>query len=276
MSSLSINTNLNALSARRRIQNSSNSLNERLEALASGLRINEASDDAAGLAISQKLSSQIRGGSQALQNLQDGISMLQTAEGGTAEIQDNLQRMRELSVKASNTATLTESDREAIQSEVNELTEEINRVAEDTQFNKKNLLNGNISDGTQIQSGADQGETISLSVGDLSADSLGVNSVDLTTEEGASKALESVSGALNQVATERADIGSSVNRLESTIDSGLIQRENEQAARSQIRDANLARQATERTQDSLLTQAGTSTLAQANDLQGSSALNLLQ
>lgn len=276
MSSLSINTNLNALSARRRVQDSSNSLNNKLEKLASGLRITGAEDDPAGLAISQKLSSRIRGGAQALQNLQDGISLLQTAEGGTEEIQDNLQRVRELSVKASNTATLTAEDRGSIQDEIQDLTEEIDRVAEDTEFNTKNLLNGDISDGTQIQAGPDKGQTINFSVEDLSSESLGVETLDVTSQEGASEALDKVNGALNQVATQRANIGSTVNRLESTIDSGLIQRENEQAARSQIRDANLARQATERAQDSLLTQAGTSTLAQANDLQGSSALNLLQ
>ncbi|MFB6347316.1 MAG: flagellin [bacterium] len=275
MSSFSINTNINAASIRRRAQNASESLNDRLEKLASGLDINSASDDAAGLAISQKVTSQIRGGSQALKNLQDGISLLQTAEGGTQAIQENLQRIRELSVRASNSATLTDEDQEKIQSEVDQLTEEIDRVAEDTEFNGKNLLNGDISSGTQIQAGADQGDTVSISVGDLSSDSLGVSSLDVTTESGVSDALDSVTGALNQVATERADIGSTVNRLDSSIDSSLIQRENEQAARSQIRDANLAREATERAQSSLLTQAGTSTLAQANDIQGSNALNLL-
>lgn len=277
MSSLSINTNLNALSAKRRVNQSSNDLSERLERLASGLEINQASDDSSGLAISEKLSSQIRGGSQAVQNLQDGLSLLQTAEGGTNQIEQNLQRSRELAVQAAND-TLTDSDREKIQNEVDQLTEEIDRVAEDTQFNRRNLLDGQVSEtngGADLQAGADQGETINLNIENLSSESLGVDDVDLSSQSNATEALGSIDGAINQVATERADIGAAVNRIEQSIDSSLIQNENEQAARSQIRDANLAQEATEKAQASILTQAGTSAIAQANNLQGSNALQLL-
>lgn len=277
MSSLSINTNLNALSAKRRVNQSSNDLSERLERLASGLEINQASDDSSGLAISEKLSSQIRGGSQAVQNLQDGLSLLQTAEGGTNQIEQNLQRSRELAVQAAND-TLTDSDREKIQNEVDQLTGEIDRVAEDTQFNRRNLLDGQVSEtngGADLQAGADQGETINLNIENLSSESLGVDDVDLSSQSNATEALGSIDGAINQVATERADIGAAVNRIEQSIDSSLIQNENEQAARSQIRDANLAQEATEKAQASILTQAGTSAIAQANNLQGSNALQLL-
>jgi flagellin len=277
MSSLSINTNLNALTARRQATQASDDLSEKLERLASGLRINSASDDAAGLAISQKFTSQIRGGAQATQNLQDGLSLLQTAEGATQQIQESLQRSRELAVQSAN-ATLTDEDRANIQQEIDQLTEEIDRIASDTQFNKKNLLDGSLSSGdggVPIQAGADEGETVSVSVEDLSAEALGVNDVDVQSQTSAVESLGLIDGAINQVSTERASLGSAVNRLESAIDSSLIQQENEAAARSRIRDANLAREATERAQASILAQSGTSALAQANNLQGSNALQLL-
>lgn len=275
MSSLSINTSFNALSNKRRTQDSSKSSSDRLEKLASGLDVNTASDEASGVAVSETLSSNVRSGAQALQELQDGISLLQTAEGGTERIQENLREIRRMAAETANESGGGEN-RDSIQEDVQNLTGEIDRIAEETNFNAENLLNGEIAEGTQIQAGPDQGDTIEFSVSDLSAESLGIDELDLTSEDGAEQALDSVNGALNQVATEQAGIDSTVERLESTVDSGLIQRENEQAAQSELRDANLAREATENAQDSLLSQAGTSTLAQASDLEGSSALNLLQ
>lgn len=275
MSSLSINTSFNALSNKRRTQDSSKPSSDRLEKLASGIDVNTASDEASGVAVSETLSSNVRNGAQALQELQDGISLLQTAEGGTERIQENLREIRSMAAETANESAGGQ-DRESIQEDVQNLTGEIDRIAEETNFNAENLLNGEIAGGTQIQAGPEQGDTIEFSVSDLSAESLGVGELDLTSEDGAQQALDSVNGALNQVATEQADIDSTVNRLESTVDSGLIQRENEQAAQSELRDANLAREATEEAQDSLLSQAGTSTLAQASGLEGSSALNLLQ
>jgi flagellin len=274
---MSINTNLNALAARRQINESSNDLNDKLEKLASGLRINTAADDAAGLAISTKMASQVRGGSQALQNLQDGLSMLQTAEGATAEIQSGLQRARELAVRSAN-GTFTSEDRSAIQDEINQITDQIDRIAEDTQFNEKNLLNGEISSsngGAEIQAGADESETLNLNISDLSSSALGVDGADVSSQSNASDAIGNIDGALNQVATERADLGAAANEIKSSVDSTLIERQNQAAAQSRIEDANMAQAATERAQASILSQAGTSALAQANNLQGSNALQLL-
>lgn len=277
MSSLSINTSLNALSTQRKTSQSSNELDDKLERLASGLRIDAESDESSGLAISQEMTSRIKGGAQAVQNLQDGLSTLQTAEEGTERIQENLRRMRELSAQSADESTGDEG-REALQDEVSDLTDEVDRVAEETEFNGRNLLNGDVSaenGGTEIQAGTGEDETIPLNVEELTSESLGVGDADVSTRSAADETLEAVNGALNQVATERADIGDAADRLTDSIDSGLIQRENEEAARSRIRDADLARETTERAQSSIRTEAGTSALAQANNLEGSSALQLL-
>lgn len=277
MSGMSINTNMSALRAQRHITQSANQLQEKFERLSSGLRINSASDDASGLAISQKMTGQIRGQSQAIQNLQDGLSLLQTAEGGTGVIEGNLQRIRELSVQASN-ATLTDQDRQAIQDEVSQLKEEINRVSDDTEFNKKKLLNGDIDSsngGVDLQAGANENQTINVSVGDLSTSSLGVDSVDVSTQSGAQDAIPSVDDALGDVSSVQTEIGAASNRIEQSIDANAISRENLSAGRSRIRDANIATEAAGRAQASILTQAGTLMLAQANQLQGSNALSLL-
>lgn len=277
MSGLSINTNLSALTAQRQLQQSADALDEKLERLSSGLRINSASDDPAGLAVSQKMTTQIEGQSQGIQNLRDGLSMLQTAAGGAGQIESNLQRIRELSVQAAN-ATLTESDREAIQTEVDQLKDEIDRVAEDTQFNNKNLLNGNISSsngGADIQAGANEGESVNLAIGDLSTESLGVNSVDLSSQSGASDAIGTIDDAISQVSSEQSNIGATSNRFLETIDVNTISRNNLAESRSKIRDANFATETTERAQASIRTQAGTSILAQANQLQRSQAFSLL-
>lgn len=279
MSSLSINTSFNALSeprSKRRAQGSSSNSSDRLEELASGLRSSTESENATGVDVSESLASGTRGGAQALQELQDDISLLQTAEDGTEQIQENLRQIRDITAQAADNSSENSGDSQTRQEEVQELTQEIDRVVEETNFNSRSLLNGDVADGTPIQTGPEQDDTIELSLGDLSSESLGVQDLDLSSEDGVDEALDSVNGALNQVATEQADIDNAVSRLGSTIDSGLIQRENEQAAQSEIRDANLAREATEEAQDSLLSQAGTSTLAQASDLEGSSALNLLQ
>lgn len=277
MSSISINTSLNALSTQRKTSQSSSELDDKLERLASGLRIDAESDEASGLAISQEMTSRIKGGAQAVQNLQDGLSTLQTAEEGTERIQESLRRIRELSARSADESTGDEG-REALQDEVSDLTAEIDRVAGETEFNGRNLLNGDVSaenGGTEIQAGPGEDETIPLNVEELSSQSLGIGDADVSSRSAADETLEAVNGALNQVATERADIGDAADRLTDSIDSGLIQRENEEAARSRIRDADLARETTERAQSSIRTEAGTSALAQANNLEGSSALQLL-
>lgn len=277
MSGLRINTNMNAVRAQRSLNNASGSLNERLEKLASAIRINDASDDAAGLAISEGLRSQVRGTSQALRNAQDGISMIQTAGGGSEVVTENLQRIRELSIQAANDS-LGSSEREIIQEEVNQLVEQIDQTTDQVDFNGRNLLNGDISEangGAEIQAGANRDDTVNVSVEAQDSASLGVDGVDLTTGEGAQQAIEDVTGAINQVATERADLGAQQNRLESTVDFLQISNENQQASESRIRDADLAAQSTGRATDSILTQSSTAVLSQANNLQGQSALQLL-
>mgnify|MGYP006425449539 CR=1 FL=1 len=277
MSGISINSNLNAVSAQRNLNQASGSLNERLEQLASALEINDASDDAAGLAISEGLRSQIRGASQALQNTQDGISLIQTAEGGAEVVTDNLQRIRELSLQAAN-GSLGDSERGIIQEEVNQLVEQIDSTTEQVEFNGRNLLNGDISEangGAEIQSGANRDDTVNLTVEAQDSNSLGVQGVDLTTAEGAQQAVEDTTNAINQVSTERAELGAQQNRLESTVDFLQITEENQQASESRIRDADLAEVTTERAADTIRTQSSASVLAQANNLQGQSALQLL-
>jgi flagellin len=277
MSGMTINSNLNAVRAQNQISQTSGSLNASLEKLASAVRINSASDDPAGLAISEGLSSQVRGASQALQNVQDGISMIQTAEGGMKQVTDNLQRIRELSVRASNDS-LTSDQREIINEEVSQLKEQINKVTDQVEFNGKKLLNGDISSGSggaQIQSGADSGETVEVSAEAQDTSSLGVDGSDVTTRSSAEQAIESTTGAINQVATERASLGAQQNRLEGTTEFLRVSRENQIASESRIRDADVAQATTERVQSSILTQSGTSVLSQANNLQGQRALQLL-
>ncbi len=272
-----INTNLNAISAQRHLSQTSRDMDSRLESIASALRINRGADDAAGLAISEGMRSQMRGDSQAIRNLQDGVSMVQTAEGGAEQVQDNLQRMRELSMRAAND-TVGDIGREAIQSEIDQLTEEIDRLTDTVQFNERELLSGEIdeeSGGAVLHAGADRDETVTLTVEAMDSETLGVEDVDVTSREGAEQALETLSGAINQVSTQRADMGAIQNRLEGTIEFLQISEENVQAAESRIRDADMAAEATGRAQDQILTQAGVSTLSQANNLQGQTALQLL-
>lgn len=276
--SLSINSNLTTLTIQRQLKESSGDLTEQLKRLSSGLRINSASDDPAGLAISQKQTAQIRGQSQSIKNIQDGLSMLQTASGGARKIESNLQRIRELSVQAGN-GTLTNEDRGAIQSEVDQLKEEINRISEDTQFNKKNLLNGDIDSsngGVEIQAGSNEGQTLNASVADLSTSALGVDSVDVATASGAEDAIEAVDDAISNVSSEQSNIGTTANRLTESINVNEITRNNMEQSRSKIRDTDVANASVERTQASIRTQAGSSLLAQANELQGSNALQLLE
>ncbi len=277
MSSFSINTNLNALQAQRQLSRSDRNLQERLDSIASALRINSSDDDAAGLAISEKLRGQIRGDNQALQNIQDGISLIQTAEGGSQQIQENLQRIRELSLRAANDS-LGQQEREAIQAEVDQITEEIDRLSDTVEFNGRNLLNGDISQsngGAQIQAGSNRGETVNVTVEAQDASSLGVSGVDVTSRNGAENAVETVTGSINQVSTDRASLGAQENRLQEAIDFVQIEEQNQQAAESRIRDADLAQETTGLAQSRIRLQAGTSTLAQANNLSGQTALQLL-
>ncbi|MCM3791478.1 flagellin [Domibacillus indicus] len=268
-----INHNIQALNAYRNLGNTNNATSKSLEKLSSGLRINRAADDAAGLAISEKMRSQVRGLDMAERNSLDAISLIQTAEGALASTHDILQRMRELAVQASND-TLEDTDRQAIQDEVTALTAEINRIAETTEFNQKKLLNGELQEAT-FQIGANADQTLSLSIGNMDADTIGAGSLDFSTNTGAQAGISAIDGAIAKVSEQRSKLGAVQNRLEHTITNLQTANENLTAAESRIRDLDMAEEMTQFTRNNILNQAGQAMLAQANQLpQG--ILQLLQ
>jgi len=242
------------------------------EKLSSGYKINRAADDAAGLAISEKMRRQVRGLTQASSNAQDGISMAQTAEGALNEVHDMLQRMNELSVKAA-TETLTSKDRSYIQQEVSALKEEIDRTANDTKFNELELLSA--SQTYKLQVGADKDQTIDITMKVMTASGLGVGSVDVGTSSGAQTAIEQVKEGIQKLSSMRADLGAVQNRLEHTIKNLDNVVENTQAAESQIRDTDMAKEMVRYSNNNILAQAGQSMLAQANQT-NQGVLSLLQ
>lgn len=260
MSITRVNNNVLALNAARNLNINGLRLAKSLERLSSGLRINRAADDAAGLAISEKMRSQIRGLNQATRNAQDGISLIQTAEGALNEIHNMLQRMRELAVQAAN-EIYTPEDVATLQDEVDQLIEEIDRIVDTTEFNTKVLLDGTMS-GVELQVGANEGQTITIDIGDMSAGSIGVDGVDLTSDP--SGAITELDAGIAAVSAGRAALGAIQNRLESTIANLGVAVENMTAAESRIRDADIAFETTQFTRNSILVQAGTAILAQAN------------
>ncbi|AJD92151.1 hypothetical protein JMA_28340 [Jeotgalibacillus malaysiensis] len=268
-----INHNIQALNAYRNLNQTMNDTSKSLEKLSSGLRINRAADDAAGLAISEKMRSQIRGLEMAERNALDGISLIQTAEGALASTHDILQRMRELAVQSSN-GTLEPEDREAIQAEADALTEEIDRIAETTQFNNKVLMDGTAASGFLFQIGANQGEDITLTLENMDAGSLGISglALDSATPSGA---ITTIDTAIERVSEQRSKLGAFQNRLEHTVTNLQSANENLTAAESRIRDLDMAKEMSQFTRNNILNQAGQAMLAQANQLpQG--ILQLLQ
>ncbi|WP_088187768.1 flagellin [Desulfosporosinus sp. FKA] len=255
-----INTNISSLIAQNNLTNTNNAVQDSLAKLSSGYRINKAADDAAGLAISQKMTAQINGLNQANRNAQDGISMIQTAEGAMGQTQSILQRMRELAVQSTN-GTNTTNDRQQIQSEVSALTKEISRIASTTQFNTKNLLTGSLT--VKFQIGAESGQTISLHIDKLTASALGV-SLSVSTVGGASIAIGKISAAIDTVSTARANLGALQNRLTHTISNLTTASQNLTAAQSQITNVDMASEMSKFTQNQVLSQAGVAMLAQAN------------
>jgi flagellin len=242
------------------------------EKLSSGYKINRAADDAAGLAISEKMRRQVRGLTQASANAQDGISAVQTAEGALAEVHDMLQRMNELAVKAKN-GTNTTTDRTYIDQEVKNLISEIDRVQSTTTFNEKNLLTGSFN--ANLQVGAESGQTINLSISNMNASSLGVSQVSVTSTASAGSAIQSIKSALESVSKQRAQLGAIQNRLEHTIKNLDNVVENTTAAESQIRDTDMASEMVRFSNNNILAQAGQSMLAQANQ-SNQGVLSLLQ
>lgn len=302
-----INHNLNAMNAHRNMATNNVNSGKSMEKLSSGLRINRAGDDAAGLAISEKMRGQIRGLDQASRNSQDGISMIQTAEGALNETHSILQRMRELAVQSANDTNVS-TDREAIQGELNQLTSEITRIGNTTEFNTQKVLNGgsastiNQTFTATLQIGANESQTFKIEIKDMRANALGLTnaasgtnpgdtntaaltdtSVDGTDEfalnvgstAAAGTAITTINTAINTVSTERAKLGAYQNRLEHTIANLNTASENLSASESRIRDVDMAKEMMSFSKNNILSQAAQAMLAQANQ-QPQGVLQLLR
>ncbi|WP_431027240.1 flagellin [Lysinibacillus sp. LZ02] len=236
-------------------QRNMNAMNKALLRISSGYRINSAADDPAGLAISEKMRAQIRGLNMASKNIQDGMSLLQTAEGALNETHAMIQRMRELSVQAAND-TLTDADRELLDIEFQQLKEEITRVSKDTEFNTKTLLNGDhASDPLKIQVGANSGQSIDIFINGMSGAAIGLDGLDIKTRENADAAISALDDSLKNVSHERARLGAYSNRLEHAYNVTENTAENLTAAESRIRDADIAKEMMNMTKASILMQA---------------------
>lgn len=277
--SLFVNTNVSSLNAQRQLFDVNDRLNTSFERLSSGFRINSAADDAAGLQISDRLTSQVQGLNQAVRNANDAISLAQTAEGALSEVTTSLQRIRTLAVQSQNGIN-SSSDRLALQKEVSALRTEISRIATDTQFGNVNLLDGNFSASFLV--GANEGQTISVnlssgnlgSISGFSATGLGITSNDVKTAGGASALMADIDGAISGIGAVRADLGALQNRFQSTIRNLSNISENLSSARSQIRDTDFATETAELTRNQIIQQASVSVLSQANQ-RPQTALSLL-
>ena len=254
--------NLAAANTNRQLGITTNSLSKSTEKLSSGYKINRAGDDAAGLTISEKMRSQIRGLDKASQNAEDGISLIQVAEGALNETHDILQRMNELATQAAND-TNTSSDRTAIKAEIDQLSAEITRISSTTQFNTMNLIDGTFT-GKQLQVGALSGQSITVSIGSMSATTLGVNSLSVSSFAKAGSSMTKVQAAISKVSTMRSKLGAVQNRLEHTVKNLDTTSENTSSAESRIRDTDMAKEMVTYSKNNILQQAGQSMLAQAN------------
>ena len=253
--SLRINSNIEAFNAHRQLAGTSDRASKSMERLSSGYRINRAADDAAGLAISEKLRGQIRGLAQAQRNAQDGVSLVQTAEGSLNEVHSMLQRVRELAVQFQN-GTLSTSDKVAITAEAAQLQSEIERIGDSADFNGIKLLDG--SAGTiSFQVGANDGDVISVSTSTLTTQ---IGNIDIT----GTNAISAIDAAISNVSSMRGQFGAVQNRLEHTLNNLATYQENLTASESRIRDVDMASEMVEFSKDQILQQAGTSMLAQAN------------
>mgnify|MGYP000313088806 CR=1 FL=1 len=263
--------NLSAMNTNRQMGTITSSLQKSTEKLSSGYRINRAGDDAAGLSISEKMRSQIRGLNKASSNAQDGISLIQVAEGALNETHSILQRMNELATQAASD-TNTSIDRTAISAEMDQLTSEINRIQSTTQFNTMNLLDGSFKGDLQV--GSLNGQTISISISKMNAGSIGVSGLKVSSNTVAGEAMSKIQEAIESVSTQRSKLGAIQNRLEHTINNLDTTSENTQAAESRIRDTDMASEMVEYSKNNILQQAGQSMLAQANQ-QNQGVLSLL-
>ena len=272
---LRINTNVFSLNAQKNLRAHNNKLGQSFSRLSTGLRISSAADDAAGLAISERFTAQIRSLEQAGRNSNDGISMVQTAEGALSETNNILVRMRELAVQSSN-GTLSAADQDTLQSEFSALSSEVDRIANSTNFNSINLLDTAANVITiQVGSGTTAGtDTIDVTFGAAAATDLGLGASDIGSTGDQSAAITALDAAINTVTTMRGDLGAVQNRLSSTMNNLDVRVENLSAANSRIRDVDVAKETAELTRNSILQQAALSVLSQAN-LQPQSALSLI-
>ncbi len=270
-----INHNMNALNAHRSMSTNTAAAGKSMEKLSSGLRINRAGDDAAGLSISEKMRGQIRGLEQASRNSQDGISMLQTAEGALNETHNILQRMRELAVQASNDTNVT-TDRNAIKEELGALTEEIDRIAKNTEFNTQAMFS-NATTAVTFQVGANCGQQISVTFCNMGSTSLKVNAIsgEVSSTADATAAICTINDAITAVSKERSKLGAVQNRLEHTIANLNNASENLTAAESRVRDVDMAKEMMNFSKNNILQQAAQAMLAQANQ-QPQGVLQLLR
>ena len=284
-----INHNMSAMFANRQLGVTGLGLNKDMEKLSSGERINRAGDDASGLAVSEKMRSQIRGLNQASRNASNGISFIQTTEGYLQETTDIMQRLRELAVQSSN-GIYSDEDRMQIQVEVSQLVAEVDRIASSAQFNGMNMLTGrfaqpmgeNVVTGSMwFHIGANMDQRTQVFIGTMSATALGIRSIgteekiSLQTPEDANRAIGTLDEAIKKINKQRADLGAYQNRLELTVKGLDVSAENLQASESRIRDTDMASQMVEFTKNSILQQAGTAMLAQANS-QSQNVLSLLR
>lgn len=271
-----INTNVSALRAQNNSRVASQAQSQAMERLSSGKRINAAKDDAAGLAIATRMSSNARGMTQAIRNANDGISLAQTADSAAGSISDILVRMRDLALQAS-TGTNGTTDRGAIQTEVAALISQIGDVASRTTFNGNTLINGGTSTtaGFDIQTGLNATEVVNIKIANLNATGLGVNALDFSTAAGATGALATLDTALQTVASERANLGAQQNRLTSAVDNLTAGVTNLAESKSRIEDADFSVESTNLAAAGILAQASTAMLAQANQSQ-QGVMNLLR
>ena len=276
---LAINTNIGSLNVQRSLTFRGRLLNNSIERLSSGLKINSASDDAAGIAVSENLTAQTKGFKQALENANDAVSILSTAEGSYNTISDILVRMRELAVQSANDSLGT-VERGYLNTEFTQLIGEITRVSDVSEYNGIKLLDGTGGDGAgnfvfQVGTRNTANDRIGITLGDVDAASLGVNASTVDTLVNSQNSIDAIDTALTSLATSRATIGSTVNQLTASVDNLSVTIENLSAANSQIKDADLAAESADFTRNQVLMQAGTSMLSQANSIP-QLALSLLQ
>ena len=264
--------NLSAMNTNRQMGVVTSALQKSTEKLSSGYKINRAGDDAAGLSISEKMRSQIRGLNKASDNAQDGISLIQVAEGALNETHSILQRMNELATQAAND-TNTSTDRTAIKAEIDQLTSEINRIQSTTQFNTQNLLDGKFTS-KNLQIGSLKGQTIKISISNMNVSTLGVSGLTVDKNSTAGVSMSKIQAAIDKVSTQRSNLGALQNRLEHTINNLDTTSENTSAAESRIRDTDMADEMVQYSKNNILSQAGQSMLAQANQ-QTQGVLSLL-